>query len=430
MKFKLKIIYEYLKIVTRPKFRSREELLHWQNSKIQKFFKTVLPKSKFYSQYVGSDVPELNEFPIISKTEFMGNFNEINTVNIDLNEAIDLAIASEKSRDFTSEINGITIGLSTGTSGKRGIFLVSEDERAKWVALVMHRVIQPKLLKKQKIAFFLRANSNLYTSVESNLFDFKYFDIFKPIKELLIELNEFNPSILASQPSILMELCKAQIEKDIQLKLTQVISYAEVLHDSDKQTIEKTFNARITEVYQCTEGFLGVTCKNGTMHLNEDCIHIEKDWIDEDHFYPIITDFSRVSQPVIQYKLNDVLKIKKNQCECGSHFIGIENIIGRDDDVLIFEDFKIFPDVLARRIALETDSFLKYEIIQVTSNRLQINLDCELHEFEQLKEIVKKAILNLQKEHTSVKNIEFEFQKISIIPNGNKHRKIRRNYED
>lgn len=428
MKFKLKIIFYFLKILTRKRFGSRVELLDWQKDKLQKYFKAVLPKSPYYAHLEHHN--NLNSFPIISKSEFMENFNEINTVKIDKNEAMDLAIASEKSRNFTSEINGITVGLSTGTSGKRGIFLVSEDERSKWVALVMHRVIQPKFFKKQKIAFFLRANSNLYTSVESNLFEFKYFDIFKPIDSLLTELAEFNPSILASQPSVLIELCDAQLKDKINLQLTQIISYAEVLHDSDKEVIESTFNSKITEVYQCTEGFLGVSCKFGTMHLNEDCIHIEPEWIDDEYFYPIITDFSRESQPVIRYKLNDILKIKNDKCACGSQFMAVEKIIGRDDDVMIFKDFKIFPDVLARKIALETDAFLKYEITQFQENKVLINLDCENAQLNDLKKIFLNVFRDIQLENKSETEIEFEFEHKTITPNGNKLRKIKRTYEN
>ena len=101
------------------------------------------------------------------------------------------------------------------------------------------------------------------------------------------------------------------------------------------------------------------------MHLNEDFIQFEKEWIDDNKFYPIITDFTRQTQPVVKYKLNDVLKIKERECDCGSKLLAIEKIIGRDDDVLIINNIKVYPDLLARKIALKTDSFQKYSIIQV-----------------------------------------------------------------
>lgn len=87
------------------------------------FFNRTLSKSNFYREYFKDGEFVFRNVPIIGKKEFMENFNQINTVNIDRENAMNVAIESEKSRDFKSEIHGITVGLSTGTSGKREYFL-------------------------------------------------------------------------------------------------------------------------------------------------------------------------------------------------------------------------------------------------------------------------------------------------------------------
>ncbi|MEI7582162.1 MAG: hypothetical protein WCJ44_05780 [Runella sp.] len=83
----------------------------------------------------------------------MQHFDTINTCGIHKEEALKLALASEQQRDFSPTINGITIGLSSGTSGNRGLFLASQQERAEWVAAILDRVIGARL-KKRKAAFF------------------------------------------------------------------------------------------------------------------------------------------------------------------------------------------------------------------------------------------------------------------------------------
>ncbi|MEY3499533.1 MAG: hypothetical protein RL308_1202 [Bacteroidota bacterium] len=392
MKFKLKIVYYLLQLLFVPQFRSHRAITAFQTKKMNKFAKKTLSKSKFYLPYFSNKVFHWKAVPQITKTEFMDAFNEVNTKNIKLEEALEVALRAEHTRNFKSEINGLTVGLSTGTNGKRGLFLVSENERAHWVALVMTRVIKPKLFKKQKVAFFLRSNSNLYSSISSSFFEFKYFDIFKPLSELLIELNSYQPNILASQPSILMDIALAQANNDINICPTQIISFAEVLHENDKITISTLFKVTITEVYQCTEGFLGSSCKYGTMHLNEDFIFFEKEWIDENKFYPIITDFSRHCQPVIKYKLDDILQIKQMECACGSKRLAIEKIIGRDDDVLILNNIKVYPDLLARKIALFTDSFQKYTITQHGTNQLQISIVCPDSKWSEMKTIFHNVV--------------------------------------
>ncbi len=429
MRFKIKIIYYWLQIHFAPKLQSRKAIEAFQVKRMNRFaFKTLI-RSVFYQPYFKANKFNWNEVPQISKPVFMAEFNLINTKGIKLNDAMQVAIESEKSRNFKNNLNGITVGLSTGTSGKRGLFLVSENEKAHWVALVISRVIRPKLFKKQKIAFFLRANSNLYSSIESSLFEFKYFDIFKPLEELLEELNAYQPGILASQPSILMDLALAQKNGVIHISPIQIISFAEVLHDNDKEIISSIFNTEITEVYQCTEGFLGVSCKYGSIHLNEDFIRFDKEWIDENKFYPIITDFSRSSQPVVKYKLNDVLEIKKEACGCGSKFIAIEKIIGRDDDILNFNGIKVYPDLIARKIAMHTDSFQQYEIEQTGAKELCINIACDSTDFESNKTIFT-SILNELFKGFGITEIHYQFESKIATNKGNKTRKIKCLYHE
>lgn len=425
MRFKLKILLYWLQILVTPKFQSRKALEAFQIRRMNRFAKKTLSKSAFYIPYFHQNKFFWNEVPLITKAEFMESFNEINTQGIRLDEAMQVALNAEHSRDFKSEINGMTVGLSTGTSGKRGLFLVSEDERAFWVALVMTRVIKPKLFKKQKVAFFLRANNNLYTSVDSGLFEFKYFDIFKPIAILLKELDQFQPHILASQPSVLMDIAQAQKHQDISIKPSYIITFAEVLHQNDKEIIQTTFNKPITEVYQCTEGFLGVSCSHGTMHLNEDFIYFDKEWVDENKFYPVITDFSRNSQPVVKYKMNDLLQVKCKECACGSKLLAIEKIIGRDDDVLILNNIKVYPDLVARKIAMNTDSFQKYTITQVGDNQLQIGIDCPDSDWNQTRTIFQ-SVLNTLLNDLGISDTEYEFHHNPKQIPGTKTRKIKR----
>ena len=95
----------------------------------------------------------------------------------------------------------------------------------------------------------------------------------------------------------------------------KIISVAEVLEDIDRDFISATFKQTVHQVYQCTEGFLATTCKQGTLHMNEDLVHIEKEYLDQEKgiFVPIITDFMRKTQPIIRYRLNDILIEKRRR---------------------------------------------------------------------------------------------------------------------
>lgn len=429
--FKLKIIFYWITFKLQKKITDKKSLLAFQEKSFKHFATNTLSQSPYYKKYNCTSLDDLGKLPVIGKEQFMEQFNSINTLNIDKGKALHIALEAEQSRNFSPQINNVTIGLSTGTSGKRGIFLVSENERAQWVAMVMSRVIKPTILKKQKIAFFLRASSNLYSSVQSSLFTFEYFDLFDPIEKLAGKLQQYQPDILAAPPSILSDLARLHEDSSITIKPYQLISFAEVLYDSDKLYIEKIFNQRIKEIYQCTEGFLGVSCRYGNIHLNEDIVHIEKEYITENRFYPIVTDFTRTTQPIIRYKLNDVLIEKQEPCACGSAFTALEKIEGRSDDILIFNlkntCVKIYPDLVCRKIAQHTDNFRAYKIIQPTVDQLHIYI--ESNDYEEATLRFTKAIESLF-EIYFIQNIKITYFNTIPVIKGNKIRKIERTFDE
>jgi len=332
--FKLQILYYYLQFRWRKKYQFNKEELVKNRRKLAKRWRQNLQKSTFYQSFINK---QLSDFPIISKSEFMNNFDLINTVGITKKAALEIALKAEKSRNFSPMINGVTIGLSSGTTGNKGIFLATQTERAKWVAAVLDRVIGLEL-RKRKVAFFLRANSNLYESVGSTLLKFRFFDIKSNMQKNTIDLILFQPHILVAQPSVLREIAHIYQANKITNFPEKIISVAEVLEPEDKQVFEQVFQQKIHQVYQCTEGFLAATCEQGNLHFNEDFLKIEKHFIDENknRFHPIITDFNRTSQPIIRYLLNDIIH-EGEPCTCGRKTMTIEKIEGRADDVFKFQ---------------------------------------------------------------------------------------------
>lgn len=379
MFFKFKILYFFigLKIQRALGLLSLDIYL-----KIKKFFLMKrLKMSKYYNNYnLSSD--NFKNLPIINKEIFMNNFNDINTANISYNQAMDIAKKAESTRNFNPMIGDISVGLSTGTSGNRGLFLLNEKERARWVALMLDRVIGFSF-KKKKVAFFLRANNKLYESTNSKILSFNFFDIYQKIDSHFTRLSSLQPDVLIAQPSVLKIIAKAIENRDIKINPTKVISVAEVLTKEDRLYFESVFKIRLSEVYQCTEGFLATSCEEGVLHFNEDFLIVEKKFInyEKTKFHPIITDLLRTTQPIIRYELNDIISIKEN-CKCGSKFMAIDKVEGRSDDIILLLDdnkktVKIFPDILRRTIVLSDDRIKDYSMIQKTENTLELYVDSE-----------------------------------------------------
>ena len=430
--FKIKILFYWFRLKIRGRFTSRAELKQYQQKRLA-VFRTMLNHSAFFKKAGILKIDSWQKLPLMDKHIMVTNFAALNAPGISLADATDFAINAEKNRTFSPKLKGITVGLSTGTSGTRGVFLVSENERAQWAAAILSRVLHPILFKKQKIAFFLRADSNLYNSVSSSLFQFSYFDIFKPIEQLAKALHQYQPDVVGAQPSILLELCRLQVAGTINIKPKSVVSFAEVLYPEDKATIERCLSAGVKEVYQCTEGFLGCTCSHGTMHLNEDLLLIEKEFIDDTRFHPIVTDFSRSTQFIIRYRLDDILKLSTMPCPCGSATTAVECIEGRSDDVLQFrkrsgELIKIFPDVLSRRIAWVCNDFERYTVRQLSYKEVSISIDCENERYESVKGKFTEVFDVLLQEYL-IDNVQLTFAPWENTPRGSKFRKIQTCFE-
>jgi putative adenylate-forming enzyme len=422
--FKLQILLELIKASFRPRFKNREELQAFQQKKIKKHIRWVKAHSEFYKNRAENN---LQDFPLMNKEQMMLHFDELNTEGVKKADAFRIANHAEESRDFSESLKkGLTVGLSSGTSGNKGIFLATQSERAQWVAEVLRRVLPIKLLQKQHIAFFLRSNSTLYESIKSSVFAFHYFDLKRTITDLYQDLVKLNPSILIAPPSVLLALSELKEKNQQEFNFSKIISVAEVLESDVKITLEQRFGMQISQVYQATEGFLGSSCSEGILHLHEDLIHVECKFLNEakTKFHPIISDFNRKTQPMLRYELNDILHLKKEPCKCGSVLMAIDHIEGRSDDVLEFGKQKIFPDFFRHAIILASDSIQNFRLSQINNSKILVEL--ALDSVSSKLEIEEKVKIRLDKLFADyqLESIEIEFSELELTSFHDKFRRI------
>ena len=318
---------------------------------------------------------------LMDKNIFMTKFDRINTAGLKKTDCMSKALAAEVDPTIKPEIDGVTFILSSGTSGNRGLQLTSKKEHLRWTGIVLAKLLPKPIFFKQKIALFLRSNSDVYETINSTQIQFQYYKLGEDIEDQLKKLEKYNPDIIVAPPSMLRIMAKELDEKRLVLSPLKVISCAEVLGLKDKKYLDYAFDQVIHEIYQCTEGFLGATCSHGNLHLNEEYLKIEKKWLDKSKrkFSPIITDTLRTTQPIIRYHLNDILTESADACPCGSRFTFIEQIEGRCDDIFYFSSDKgvtvsVFPDYIRRAVIKSSPNILEYKVIQQSLGKLEIQL--------------------------------------------------------
>ena len=360
---RLLILWHYCRVRYHWRPRTRAGLHRWQQRQLRRYLRRAAGRFPFYRPW--ARVP-LSEWPVLEKPDYLAHFVGLNAYGLTLAECRAFAQAAEASRDFRSQLpRGLSVGLSSGTTGQQGVFVVSRGERLAWAGAMLAKALPGGLGQPARIALFLRANSALYETLGSGRLRFAYFDLTRPFAELQQEMGAFNPTVLVAPAYVLRLLAEAEARQPLGLAPVRIYSAAEVLEPDDQAVIERVFKQQLHQIYQAAEGFLGISCAHGRLHLNEDLLYVEREYLDvtRRRFRPIITDFSRTTQAIIRYQLGDVLVEAARPCPCGSPHLAIERIEGRCDDVLVLRDaanqpVPVFPDFV-RNAVLQSSSLIQ-----------------------------------------------------------------------
>ncbi len=398
----LNIGIPYLLAKTR-KFPSRESLERFQNAQIQSHLRYVVSRSPYYCNLL-QDTPlsAWKSLPITDKYAMMANFDQYNTLGVRREEALAIARKAEQTRDFRPTLRGATVGLSTGTSGSYSLFLSSNRENATFIGIALARLLRGRLSDQHRIAFFHRAHSNLYQGLNSGRIQQRFFDLSQDIEAQFDTLQNFSPTQIIAPPFVLRLLGEARRRQKLTVNPRAILSVAEVLEDCDRMHIEADFQLQLDQAYIATEGFIAATCQHGSLHVNEDCLVMQREWIDIEskRFVPIITDFRRRVQPIIRYRLDDVVIESNAPCACGSPFTVLKKIEGRLDDVLFATTTnnklkRIFPDYIRNAISFASDVVHDYRVTQSSVDQLTIRIDTESIQHTDAQQSIQNALIHL-----------------------------------
>lgn len=314
--------------------------------------------------------PAFDDLPVIDKAIQQARFHEFNRPGITLEEAVEALAAGD------DRVRGYFVGQSTGTSGNRGRFVISAAERFAWLGTIVAKAVPDALIRRRRVALALPGFSSLYKSASSgSRIRLAFFDLALGVDSWREDLVDFAPEILVAPPKVLRRLAEDGI-----LGGVESFSGAEVLDPIDREIIEQASGRRVREIYMATEGLFGIACRHGTLHLAEDVVRFEWEKVPgSDLVIPIVTDMVRRIQPMIRYRMNDLLELSPSGCRCGSPFQAVARIHGRMDDVFELETphgrVMVTPDVL-RNAAVDSDPRVRdYRIIQKLDGRIMVELD-------------------------------------------------------
>lgn len=368
---------------------SKDQLRNYQLKQLKKLYHHATANSPFYRKlYGGRSFETLEDFyklPLINKQLMMDNFTDLNTCGIVKEAVSEYALRRERDQDHLHYYQDqYVIGLSSGTSGNKGIYITDRSltERLPFVFLARSGI--PLRLLPFRILFMLRVFSQGFDDINSRFISLSYLSTMTPVDAVIEQINTLKINVLMAPPSMINRLLPGinEITSDIRL----VVTYAEVLSLEEKEKFKRTFQAEVIEIYQASEGQMASACKYGHLHVNEDLVFVElyderNQLIKEPDVVGhrmVITNLVNHAQPLIRYEMNDMI-VLDTPCRCGSNFRRIKKVLGRHDDLLYFyrdgQEQYVFPDLFVRWIIVTSDKIREFKVIQYRINAITVKLD-------------------------------------------------------
>lgn len=339
-----------------------------------------LAQSRALRRWLDRDLPRvaaypaaprhLQDLPIMDKARLLADFASFNRQGVGV-EAVRLALGRD------CRIGALTVGASTGTSGNRGYFVITEAERFRWLGTILAKTIAGLPFRPLRVAILLPQDTRLYGSARSIPgIGLRFFPLAAGLDSWRGALEGFAPTVIVAPPRILRQLVEAQVR----LAPLRLFSAGETLDPVDRHVIETGFCVPLGQIYMATEGLLAVTCPEGRLHLAEDSIHFEFEPVGDGLVSPLITSFRRQEQILARYRMNDLLRLSDQPCPCGAPHRVVDEVVGRMDDCFRLAGRLITPDILRNAVVCADPRITDFRVIQHSDGAVELALPPDLPE--------------------------------------------------
>lgn len=348
--------------------RTRADVDRHRQASLKRFLERIVPG---VARYAGLKPQALVDLPIVDKAALLADFHRFNRKGVTLAEVRAALDAGEE------RVRGLIVGQSTGTSGNRGVFVISEAERFTWLGVILAKTLHDFPWRKRKVALALPSFGRLYRSAaETGRLSLRFFDLARGVDSWREQMIAFAPDAIVAPPKVLRLLAERG-----GLAPRDVFSGAEVLDPLDRAVIEAGFGVKVREIYMATEGLFGVACRHGVLHLAEDVAAFE--WerpASSSHLLtPLVTDFTRRTQVMARYRMNDLLHLRSEPCPCGSPLQAVEAVEGRCDDLFRLAggsgEVVVTPDVIRNAVVDADRRILDFRAVQTGASEIELALD-------------------------------------------------------
>jgi phenylacetate-CoA ligase len=312
---------------------SRRELEVHQAGLLRDLRDHAVGRSALYRElHHGLERRPLHELPIVTKQMLMARFDEAVTV-----PGITRALVEDHAGKMTAGerlLDRYWVATTSGTTGRRGIFLWDERE---WAAVLASygraqewAGVTIGLTRRVRLAVVSSRTPWHQSAVVAATADSPFvptlrLDATSPIEETVRQLNAFEPEVLVAYASMARVLAEEKVRGRLGIAPRAVICASEVLAPDARRRVAEAFGTEPFDVYAATEtAGIASECEHHRMHLYEDLVIPEV--VDEKgHPVPpgtagarlLVTVLFSRTLPLIRYEMSDCLELGAGDCACG-----------------------------------------------------------------------------------------------------------------
>lgn len=388
----------------RARSEGGEAMRRRQHDRLTEMVAFARDRSPYYRELYRQLPVQLEDpglLPVTGKGQLMARFDEWVT---DPQVTLDRAKRFVENSDLVGErfLGRYTLTVTSGTTGRRGLFLMDDRTMAVTTALTVRMLsawlgagdVIKILAGGGRMAMVNATGGHFASAVAAARLRktsrrrrraIRVFGVDTPAAELVAQLNRFRPAVVAAYASAAALLADEQEAGRLRIKPALVVLSAEGLPADEYERIGKAFHAKVREGYAATEcPFLSYSCQHGWLHVNTDWVVFEP--VDTDYrpvppgqlsHTVLVTNLANRVQPILRYDLGDSILERPDPCPCGSPPPAIR-VRGRAADALTFtaaggEQVTQVPLVFAT-LADRTPGVERFQLIQTTPTTLRLRL--------------------------------------------------------
>lgn len=193
------------------------------------------------------------------------------------------------------------------------------------------------------------------------------------MQEFYKKLRRKKPAILFGHAhSLYLFACFMQQNGLSGVRPKGIISTAMVLHDFERDTIERVFDCKVTNRYGCEEvSLIACECEgHAGLHINMDtlvveCLRDERPARPGETGALVVTDLTNYGMPFIRYQVGDTARMADQSCTCGRSYPLIESLEGRIADYVRTPEGDYISGIsLTENFAMVLDEVKQMQIVQ------------------------------------------------------------------